>query len=126
MVGVGQPGDFLVGQFPMHAVDQHAQLAGVDEQRLAARSRKPSPRPSEGRSCPPSPEGSGLLIAGDEPEADGNLRGVEQLAGQGHHAIDQIGLDDGLADLALARLVGTHRAVGQDEARVARWGPGGG
>ena len=45
--------------------------------------------------------------------------GPEELARQGNHAVDEVGLDQVLADLPLARLVGRHRAVGQDEARGA-------
>jgi len=56
-----------------------------------------------------------LFAAGQEPEADGNLRRVEELAGEGDHAIDKVGLDDGPANLAFARLVRRHRAVGKDE-----------
>ena len=77
-----------------------AQLAGVDEQRLAAAVA----------------EAAVLLVAGEEPEADRDLRRVEELARQRDHAVDQVGLDDRLADLALARLVRRHRAVGQHEA----------
>ena len=61
-----------------------------------------------------------LLVAGEEPEADGNLRRVEELAGQGHHAVHEIGLDHPLANLALAGLVRRHGAVGQHEARQPR------
>ena len=46
-----------------------------------------------------------FLVAGKEPEADRNLRGVEELARQRHHAVDQVRLDDRLADLALTRLL---------------------
>jgi len=45
----------------------------------------------------------------------GDLGRVEELAGQGDHAVDQVRLNDRLADLALARLVRRHRAVGEDE-----------
>ena len=31
-------------------------------------------------------------VAGEEPEADGNLRRIEELARQRHHAIDHAGL----------------------------------
>ena len=57
VVGVGYLADVVVGQFSMNAVDQGAQLAGVDEERLAAS----------------IPESAVLFIAGDEPEADRNL-----------------------------------------------------
>ena len=36
VVGVGDLLDVVVGQFAVDAVDQRAQLAGVDEERLAA------------------------------------------------------------------------------------------
>ena len=57
-----------------------------------------------------------LLLRVEEPQADRDLRRVEELPRQRHHAVHQIGLDDGLADLALARLVGRHRAVREHEA----------
>ncbi len=57
------------------------------------------------------------LVAREKPQADRNLRRVEELARQRHHAVHEIGLDDGFANLALARLVGRHRAVGEHEAR---------
>jgi len=50
------------------------------------------------------------------------LGAVEKLAGQRHHAIDEIGLDDGPADVAFAGLIGRHAAVGEDEAGVAGGG----
>ena len=75
---------------------------------LRASMNSVSPRRSRNRAV--------LLVPGQEPQADRNLRRVEQLARQGHHAVHQVGLDDGLADLALAGLVGGHRAVGQHEA----------
>jgi hypothetical protein len=57
-----------------------------------------------------------VLVFGEEPQADGDLRAVEELAGQRDHAVDEVGLDDGAADLALAGLVGGHAAVGEHEA----------
>src|SRR3954454_20676867 len=72
--------------------------------------------------APAIPEPAVLVVAGDEPETNGELRGVEELAGQGDHAIDQIGLDDVLADVPLARLVGRHRAVCQNKTGQPGWG----
>ena len=100
VVGPGDARDLLVGQLAMGPVDQRAQLAGVDEQRLA----------------PPVAEPAVALVAGEEPETDRDLGRVEELARQGDHAVDEVRLDDVLADLALARLVRAHRAVGEDEA----------
>jgi hypothetical protein len=62
------------------------------------------------------------LVAGKEPQAGGDLGGVEQLAGQGDHAVHGVGLDHGLADIAFAALVGAHRAVGQHHAGGAEGG----
>ena len=69
-----------------------------------------------------------------KPEADGNLRAVEELAGKGDHAVHEVGLDEGAAEVALASqalrvsgpfttcalciavtgLVGGHAAIGED------------
>ena len=78
---------------------------------LRASMKSVSPRRSRKRAV--------VLVAREEPEADGDLRGVEELAGQGDHAVHEVGLDDGLADLAFAGLVGGHAAVGEDEAGEA-------
>ena len=57
-----------------------------------------------------------VAVAGDEPQARRDLRRVEELPGQRHHAVDQILLDQPLADLALAALRRGHRAVREHEA----------
>jgi len=46
--------------------------------------------------------GAGVFVFREEPEADGNLRAVEELAGEGDHAVHEAGL----------------------EAKVWRWGKG--
>ena len=112
VVGVGQTLDVLVGQLAMDSVDQRAQLAGVDEQRFAATVAD--------RLC------QSVLVPRQKPQADRNLRAVKQLARHRHHAIDQIGLDDLAADVAFARLVTAHAAVGQHEPGGARRSRGGG
>ena len=56
------------------------------------------------------------FIFRQEPKADGNLRAVEELAGEGDHAVDEVGLDEGLPDCPFAGLVGGHAAIGEDEA----------
>ena len=98
-------GDVLVGQLAVGAVDELAELAGVDEEHLAAAVT----------------ERAVLAIAREEPQAGGDLGRVEELAGQRDHAVDEVGFDQGLADLALAGLVRRHRAVGEHEAGHARW-----
>ena len=90
----------------MHPIDQGSELASIDEQGVAAPIAE-------------APLSVGRLALGQEPEAHRNLGAVEELAGQGHHAVHQIGLDQGLADLAFAALVGAHAAVGQHKARHA-------
>lgn len=60
--------------------------------------------------------GVGGFASRQEPEANGDLRAVEELAGEGDHAVHEIGFDEFLPDLAFAGLVGGHAAVGEDEA----------
>lgn len=75
----------------------------------------------------------------EEPEAYGNLRAVEDLAGEGEHVVlrfaqdlrsgfalvgraiahgtvHEVGVDEGTTDLAFAGLVGGYAAIGEDEA----------
>jgi len=100
VVGAGDLLDVVGGQLAVRAVDHGAELARIEEERLA----------------PAIAEAAVLLGAGEEPETDRDLRRVEELAGERDHAVDEVGLDHGLADLALAGLVGRHRAVGEHEA----------
>src|SRR5450759_5136183 len=97
--------DVLVAQLLVRAVDERAHLAGVDEQRLAAAvaAGAAAPRPV-------------ALVARQEPQAYGDLRRVEELAGQGDHAVDKVGLHELLADLPLTALLRAHRSVGEHEA----------
>ena len=50
-----------------------------------------------------------------KPQASRNLGRVEELSGQGDHAVHQTSFDQILPNLALARLGGRHRAVGEHE-----------
>ena len=86
----------------MGAVGHAAQLARVYEQDLAA-------TVSEFVSRSTAP------VFGEEPEAGGYLRRVEELSGQRDHAVHQVSFDQALADFALAGLAGGHGAVGEDE-----------
>ena len=83
-----------------------AEGAGVDEEGFAA-------AVAEGGAVESA---AVLLVLGEEPETDRYLGGIEELAGHGDDAIDQVGFDDVLADLAFAGGVGGERAVGEDEA----------
>ena len=57
--------------------------------------------------------GGGGFAFREEPEGDGYLRAVEELAGEGDHAINEVGLDEGAADVSFAGLVGGHAAIGE-------------
>ena len=92
-----------VGQFAVHAVDQRAHLAGVDEQRLLAPVAKAALHVD-------------AFVLAQKPQANRNLRAVEKLPRQRDHAVDQVSVDQRFADLAFARLVGRHAAVGQHKA----------
>lgn len=104
VVGLGDAGDLLFGEVTECPSDERAELTGVDEERLFA-------------AVPQllATERAARLAAGHEPEADGDAGREEQLAGQGDHAIDEVVLNEGLADVALAARVGGHRAVRHDE-----------
>ena len=86
MIDVGYMANVFGRKLAMGPVDHAAELASVDEQHLTAT----------------VPERTAVTIAGEEPEAGGDLRRVEQLPRQRHHAVDQIGLDQVLADFSLA------------------------
>ena len=88
VVGVGDPADILFGQFAVNTINHRPEFSGVDEERLA------SPVPAGAGRCP------AFLVAGDEPQARRDLRRIEKLSRQRHHAIHQVGLDDVLADFA--------------------------
>src|SRR6266540_5709235 len=84
------PSDLLVGQHPVHSRHQLAHRSRVDEQHLAsavAQARR------------------GGLVPRDEPQARGDLRREEELRRERDDAVDQVGLDDRAADLALAALL---------------------
>ena len=95
-----------VEELAVGAVGHAAEVAGVDHEDLA-------PAVAQARVG---------LVAGEQPQAHGDLGAVEELGGEGDHAVDEVGLDDGAADLALAAAAGGHGAIGEDEAGEA---PGG-
>ncbi len=47
----------------------------------------------------------GAFVFREEAEADGDLRAVKELAGEGDHAVHEVGLDEGAADVAFAGLL---------------------
>src|SRR5579859_7133575 len=70
-----------------------SKLAGIDEKHLTASI---------------TPFASGVLVAGEKPEAGRNRRRIKELTRQRHHAIDDIGLDHRAANFIFAGLVGRH------------------
>ena len=103
MVGVGDPVDVRVLQLAVRPVDHPPELAGVDEEHLAA---------AVAKAAVPA-------VAGEEPETRRDRGRVEELARQGHHAVHQLRLQQAPADLQLGLLAGAHRPVGEHEARHA-------
>lgn len=103
VVGAGDFGDFIGGELPVGAVDEGAHVAGIDKEGFA-------PAVSIAAFV------VGCFGAGEEPEAGGYRGGVEELAGQGEHAVHQVGLDQPAADFSFAGGVAGHGPVGQDEA----------
>mmetsp|Transcript_23660 Transcript_23660/g.42107 ORF Transcript_23660/g.42107 Transcript_23660/m.42107 type:complete len:367 (+) Transcript_23660:113-1213(+) len=83
-----------------------AHVTGVDEQHLSA----------------PIPQPVGRFVSAQNPQADRNLRRIEQLSRQGDHAIDAVLFDQLLSDLALAAGLRRHRAIGQHHPRMAARG----
>ena len=112
MVGAGDGGDVVFVEFLLRPADHGADLAGIDEEGFAFAVSIVAF----------AINGLGLFVFGQEPEADGDLGGVEELAGQGDHAVDEVVLDELLADLAFALGVGGHGAVGENEAGDAVFG----
>ncbi len=109
VVGASDGGDVVFVEFLLRPADHGAQLAGIDEEGFAF-------------AVSIVAFAVGLLVFGQKPEADRDLGGVEELAGQGDHAVDEVVLDELLADLAFALGVGGHGAVGEDEAGDAVFG----
>ena len=99
VVGSGDPADVALGrEWKLLAAGQHAacarfhfaHLSGVDEKRLA------------GSVAPAALHLLAGFLAADEPKAGGNAGSKEKLRRHGDDAIDEVGLDDVLADFALA------------------------
>lgn len=104
VVGVGDAGDVLVGQLAVGAVHHAAHLPCINKKHFPAAVA----------------ELAVLAVAREEPQARGDLGAVEELAGQGDHAVHDVGLDQVLADFAFAGLVRGHGAVGEHETGHAR------
>ncbi len=117
MVGPDNLLNVLLGEFTVNAVDKRAHLAGVDEERFTAAVAE-----AIGDAAVGVGDFAGGLAAGEEPEADGDLGAIEELAGEGDHAVDEVGFDEGFADLAFAGLIRGHAAIGEDEAGHAMRG----
>ncbi len=97
--------DVVVAQDAVGAVLQLADLPGVDEEHLAGAVAQRFALLPE--AVPP--------VLRQEPEADRDLGGEEQLPRHRDDAVDQVRLDDARADRALTAGVGRQRPVGQYE-----------
>ena len=74
VIGIGDTINVLVGQLAVGAVHHTAELTCVDEEHLAAAVA----------------ELAVLLVTRQEPQAGGDLRRVEELAWQRHHAVHEV------------------------------------
>ena len=83
--------DFLFGDFAKGAGYHRAHVAGIDEEDLTRL----------------------WLLTIEEPKANGNACGVEQLAGKRHDALHKVGLQDVLANLSFATRLAAERTVGK-------------
>lgn len=101
VVGMRDPLDIFFREVAVGTVRHVAYLAGVYKERLAAAVA----------------EASVALVASEEPEADWDLGGVEELRRHGDDAINEVGLDEGLPDDAFPARVGRERTIGEHEAR---------
>src|SRR5690349_1441202 len=109
MIRARDAGDFFFGELAVLAIHERAHFAGVNEEGLAsAVSEQFLVRRTRRRPAVP-------FIPGQEPQADGNLGDVKQLARKSDHAVHEVGFDDGFTDFAFAGLIGGHRAIGENE-----------
>jgi hypothetical protein len=100
MVHSRDAANLVISQLAMDPVNEMPELAGVDEEDFAASIAVFVI----------------LFISGQEPKAGRNLSRVEELAGEGDHAINQVGFDNAFPNFAFAGLVRGHGSVGEDEA----------
>ena len=94
--------DVFVAEGALRAVNHVAELAGIDEEHLV--------RAVNGAL------GTSLLVLGEEPDADRNLRTTEELRGKCDDAGDDVIFHHGFADIAFTGGVRRHRAIGHDDA----------
>jgi len=93
MVGGDDLLEVGVGQLAVVAVDERPHFPRIDEERLPT-VRAPAFRWTFTATLP-----AGFAFR-QKPKADGNLRAVEELAGERDHAVHEVGLDEGAADVA--------------------------
>lgn len=105
VVGAGDLLDILLPELLRAAIDERALIPGVDEKDLVD----------------PITVAAVRLVPREEPERGRDLRVEEKLRGKVHDAVDEPRLDEGLADVDLARTLRGERALGKDEARAPRW-----
>ena len=88
MVGRDDSVDVCINQLAVDSTGENAKSASVNEEGLLA-------------AVAEAAFGVGGFVFREEPEADGDLCAVEELAGAGYHAVHEVGLDEGAADLPL-------------------------
>lgn len=96
VVGAGDAFNVVSSELTLRAGDHFAHVAGVDEEHFAVPVTVPVPMP----------------VLREEPQAGRDARVEEEFVGQGHDAIDQVGLDDGPADDAIGLRLGGQCPVG--------------
>lgn len=93
VVGVGDAAEVVGAEVAVCAVEHVAEFARVDKEYFAAAVAELF---------------VGASAAGEEPEAGGDLGGIEELSGQGDHAVDEVGFDQLFTDFIFAFLGGGH------------------
>ena len=109
MVGVAQPASQQ--GFAIVTAGKHAQGASLHLAELASVNEEGLSRAS----TVAGPQVAASLVAGEEPEADGDASRMEELRRQRYDGVDQISLDDVLAYFALAPGMRGERTIGHDE-----------
>ncbi|MGQ4810040.1 hypothetical protein NKDENANG_03485 [Candidatus Entotheonellaceae bacterium PAL068K] len=104
MEGVGDLSYIFWREVTQHTVFHIAQVAGVDEKDFATSVSELVTR---------------FFVFGKEPDARGDLGVGKQLAGERHHAFNAVFFKQAFADFAFIVGIGTHRAVGEQQAHAA-------
>ena len=96
---LGNAVDVVLSEFAQFACHHRTHVAGIDKNDLAWL----------------------RLLTTQEPKADRDARAIEQLAGQCHDALHEVGLQNVLADVALASRLTAQRTIGKHHTDASRW-----